>query len=405
MNEHPSKDIVGSYGDYLKGKNIVLCITSSVSSYKAVELARLLMRYGAEVYPVMSKNSLRFITPELMHWATGNKVITKLTTELEHIRLANHNKADLIIIYPCTANTLSKIACGISDSLITTIVSVALGTNIPIIIAPAMHEAMYLNPILRDNVEKLKKYVTFAGPTFAEGKAKLAEIEYVVDLSIRLLSESKLKGKKVLVTAGPTIEYIDPIRIITNISSGKFGVEIAKTAYRLGADVSIVYGHGSAIVPSYLDVIKVNTSKEMLEVVYRRVKEYDILIMNAAVADYTPIERNDKKIESNKELIIRLTTTEKIVDKVKDINDKVFLVAFKALYNVSDDILIEEGKKKKDKCKADIIFVNDLARKGNNMGSDYIEGFIISDEVTRIEPMHKSKAAKILLQHIESKIT
>ncbi len=159
MNEHPSKDIVDSDGEELKGKKFVLCISASVAAYKAVDLARLLMRHGADVHTVMSKSSNKLLTADLMKWATGNDVVTKLTWKLEHIQLANYRMSDLILYYPCTGNTLSKIANGIDDTPITSIASVALGSKIPIMIAPAMHEAMYENPILKENIEKLKEIV------------------------------------------------------------------------------------------------------------------------------------------------------------------------------------------------------------------------------------------------------
>ncbi|GIU72371.1 MAG: phosphopantothenoylcysteine decarboxylase [Candidatus Nitrosocaldaceae archaeon] len=407
MDKHPSKDIIGSYGDYLKDKKIVLCITASVAAYKAVDLARLLMRYGAEVYPVMSKDATRLVTPDLLHWATGNKTVTKLTKELEHIQLADYNRSDLIIIYPCTGNTISKIANGIDDTSITSIATVALGSKIPIIIAPAMHEAMYHNPILIENIKRLKRYATIIEPYIIENKAKIVEQEKIVDIAIRLLSKHKLKGKKILVTAGSTAEYIDPIRIVSSKASGKFGVEIAKAAYRLGLDVKLIYGYGNAIIPDYLDVIRVDTSKDMYDAVIDNINDLDILIMSAAVADYKPLRSEDAKIETsiNPKLTIDLVATEKIVNKVKDINPNLFLVAFKALYNVSKEELIEAAKKKMIECKADMIFANDVGKEGSEMGSDKIEGYIIDDEVKHVELQSKEKAARLLLDYIASKFS
>ncbi len=402
-NLHPSKDIMYSYGEYLKEKKIVLCITGSVAAYKAVDLARLLMRYGAEVYPVISKGATKLVTPDLLNWATGNKVITKLTKELEHIQVADYNRSDLIIIYPCTANTISKIVNGISDTLITSIAAVALGSRIPIIIAPAMHEAMYSNPILLENIERIKRYTKVIEPNMIEKKAKIADIEGVVDYSIRTLSEHKLKGKRVLVTAGSTVEYIDPIRVISSKASGKFGVEIAREAYRVGANVTLVYGHGNAKIPNYLDLIRVNTSDDMLNFIISNIKEYDILIMSAAITDYKSIKSSKSKIDTlnNPRLTLELESTKKIIDIVKDINPTLFLVAFKALYNVSDDELITHAKDKMRSSNANLVFANDVGRSGSEMGSDNIEGFIISnDEVKRIDLQSKSKVAKLLLDHI-----
>jgi phosphopantothenoylcysteine decarboxylase/phosphopantothenate--cysteine ligase len=404
-NLHPSKDIMYSYGDHLKGKKIVLCITGSVAGYKAVDLARLLMRYGAEVYTIISKGATKLITPDLLYWATGNKVVTRLTKELEHIKLADYNRSDLIIIYPCTANTISKIVNGISDNAITSIATVALGSKIPIIIAPAMHEVMYYNPIVQENIVKIKKYAKVIEPKHIEKKAKIADIESVVDYSIRVLSNHKLKDKRILITSGSTIEYIDPIRVISNKASGKFGVEIAKEAYRLGANVTLIYGHGNAKIPAYIDTIRVDTSEDMFNFIINNIKDYNILIMSAAITDYKPIKSSKNKIDTieNPRLTLELEFTKKIIDIVKDINRDIFLVAFKALYNVSDDELIAKAKAKLKESNANLIFANDVGRPGSEMGSNNIEGFIISNnDIKYVNLQSKSKVARILLDYIAS---
>ncbi|HET6457507.1 MAG TPA: flavoprotein, partial [Nitrosopumilaceae archaeon] len=217
MSKHPSLDIVGSEGTEFAGKKIVLCISGSVASYKAIELARLLMRHGADVICVASKAATNLIKPSYFKWATGNEVITQLTGDLEHIKVANYKQSDLIIVYPCTANTLGKLANGIDDTPISTVLSVGLGSKIPIVIALAMHEAMYENPAVVKNIEFLKKKVDFIAPIFVEDKAKAAEPDEVLDFILKKFgSSSILRGKSILITAGPTIEYIDPVRVITN---------------------------------------------------------------------------------------------------------------------------------------------------------------------------------------------
>src|SRR5919206_4059313 len=172
---HPSKDITGLEGDELVGKKIVLCITGSIAAYKAIDLARLLMRHGADVYSVMSKKvAPTLLTPDMMKWATGNCVVTKLTGDLEHISLADYNKSDLILVYPCTANTIGKMANGIGDTPVTSVLAVALGSKIPIMIAPAMHKSMYFNTFISANIQKLKKSgVQIISPLISENKAKL----------------------------------------------------------------------------------------------------------------------------------------------------------------------------------------------------------------------------------------
>ena len=220
-NKHPSLDIVESYGTELSGKKIVLCIAGSVAAYKALELARLLMRHGADVTCVASDAVTKLIQPDYFKWATGNEVVTKLTGDLEHIRLADYKQSDIIVVYPATANTLGKLANGIDDTPISTVLTVGFGAKIPILMALAMHEAMYENSAVLRNIEFLKGKIEFISPQMIEGKAKAAEPEDVLEYVLKKFGHSPiLDGKKILMTAGPTIEYIDPIRVITNQSTG-----------------------------------------------------------------------------------------------------------------------------------------------------------------------------------------
>ena len=220
MSKHPSLDIVESYGTELSGKKIVLCVAGSVAAYKSIELARLLMRHGANVKCVMSNASTKLIKPDYMKWATGNNVITKLTGNMEHIDLADYKRSDLIIVYPSTANTLGKLANGIDDTPISTVLTVAFGSKIPILMGLAMHASMYENPAVCKNMEFLKKRVGFVSPQMIEGKAKAPEPEDVLDFVLTKFGQSKrMKGKKVLMTAGPTEEKIDNLRVITNMST------------------------------------------------------------------------------------------------------------------------------------------------------------------------------------------
>ncbi|MBE43866.1 MAG: bifunctional phosphopantothenoylcysteine decarboxylase/phosphopantothenate--cysteine ligase CoaBC [Thaumarchaeota archaeon] len=407
MNEHPSKDIVGSDGKELKGKRIVLCISASVAAYKAVDLARLLIRHGADVHVVMSKSSKILLTPDLMKWATGNEVVDELTWKLEHIQLANYGVSDLIMYYPCTGNTLSKIANGIDDTPVTSIASVALGSKIPIMIALAMHESMYENPVLKDNIEKLKGLVEFIEPNIIEGKAKVAESEVVLNAILaKFDSNSKLKRKNVLITAGATIEYIDPIRVITNPASGKLGTAIAEEANRLGVNVTMICGRGSTIMPNNVRMIKVNTSDEMMDTVIDELQNnnYDIAIMTAAVSDFKPERFNYEKIDtrSNEQIIIKLKTTSKIVDKIKKVSPQTFLIVFKADFNVENEQLVKTAYTKMKECNADMIVANDVGRKGSGMDSDNIEVFLISKDKRIIHiPLQSKKAtAKKLLEEV-----
>lgn len=392
---HPSKDIVGSDETELADKKIVLCITGSVAAYRAIDLARLLMRHGADVHTVMTESTAAtLLHPEMMRWATGNDVVTKLTGNLEHIMLADYGMSDLIIVYPCTANTLGKVAAGIDDTPVTSVLSVALGSRTPIIIAPAMHEAMYDNKFIQQNVEKLKTQATFVEPSIEEGKAKVAEPQQVAAAAIRILSKGPLAGKRVIVTAGSTVEHIDPIRVITNASSGKMGIAIAQEAERMGADVTLIYGHGTEQAGG--KTIRVSTSEEMYNAVVSELssKKYDIAIMAAAVADYTPSRKSYRKIDTRagRTLELSLVATRKIVDEVKKKSSDTFLVAFKADYGVSDSVLVEKAFEKLQESCADIVVANDLGRKGSEAGSDKNQVFIVDKEKQVVHLPLESKA-------------
>ena len=237
LGEHTSKEIIGTRGSELNGRKIVLCMTGSVAAIKSPEIARELMRHGAEVYTVMSEMAQKIVHPYMMEWSTGNPVVTKLTGETEHVTLGGEHpdRADLILVAPSTANTIGKAAAAIDDTPVTTLLTTAIGAGIPIIIAPAMHASMYRHPIVMENVEKLRSIgVEVLMPRFEEEKAKIPNTVEIVEAVISKLTKSKdYKGLRVLVTAGPTREYLDGFRFITNPSSGKMGGAVAREALRL----------------------------------------------------------------------------------------------------------------------------------------------------------------------------
>jgi len=408
LRKHPSLDIVSSDGTELAGKKIVLCISGSVAAYKSIELARLLMRHGADVTCVASKAATDLIKPSYFKWATGNEVITKLTGNLEHIKIADYKKSDLIVVYPCTANTLGKLANGIDDTPISTVLSVGFGSKMPIVIALAMHEAMYENAAVRKNMEFLKGKVEFIGPNMIEGKAKASEPEEVLDFVLKKFgSSSKLRGKKVLITAGPTIEYIDPVRVITNQSTGKTGVLLASEFVSAGAKVTLIYGPGKELPPKGVKLVRVETSKEMFDAVRKEMKQkFDIVILAAAVSDYTPERSNKTKIKSipNK-ILIRLERSPKIIDIIKKIQKDVFLVGFKAEANTSREKLINEARKKLKESKADLIVANDIGLRKYKEKSDY-NNVIVVDMKKEIQTGWKKKLEiiRFIRKEIEKRI-
>ena len=358
---HHVKLIYATKSRKLVGKKIVLAIPGSIAAVECVKLARELIRHGAEVHAVMSESAQKIIHPYAMEFATGNKVVTEITGFVEHVELVgeHENKADLILVCPATANTISKIACGIDDTPVTTVVTTAFA-HTPIMIAPAMHSTMYEHPIVRENIEKLKKLgVEFIGPRFEEGKAKVASVEEIVYRVIKKLHRKDLAGKRVLVTAGATREYIDPIRFITNRSSGKMGVALAEEAEFRGAEVTLIKTRGS--VPSFVEKqMEVETVEEMFEAIERELssKRYDIVVLAAAVSDFAPKEKAGKKIKSGQTLLLELVPTPKIIQRVKEIQPDVFLVGFKAEYGVGEEELIEQAKKQIEKAKSDVVIAN-----------------------------------------------
>ena len=361
--KHPSLDIVSSHGVELAGKKIVLCVAGSVAAYKSIELARLLMRHGADVTCVVSDAASKLVKPDYFRWATGNEVITKLTGKLEHIQVADYGRSDLIIVYPATANTLGKLAAGIDDTPIATILTVGLGSKIPILTALAMHQSMYENIAVKKNINFLKDKVDFISPQMIEGKAKAAEPEDVLQYVLRKFGFSSiLHDKKVLMTAGPTVEYIDPVRVITNQSTGKTGVLLAAELVASGAKVTLVYGPGREEPPKGAKVIRVDTAKAMFDAVRNELrKKFDIVILAAAVSDYVPEKVEKSKIKSEKkQVMVRLKQAPKIIDQIKKWQKGVFLVGFKAEANVSRQALLREARKKILESKADLIVANDV---------------------------------------------
>ena len=407
MKRHPSLDIVESYGTELTGKKIVLCVAGSVAAYKSIELARLLMRHGANVKCVMSNASTKLIKPDYMKWATGNNVITKLTGDMEHIDLADYKRSDLLIVYPSTANTLGKLATGIDDTPISTVLTVAFGSKIPIVMGLAMHRSMYENAAVRKNIAFLEKKIDFVSPNIIEGKAKAPEPEDVLHFVLRKFGQSKiLKGKKILMTAGPTIEKIDPIRIITNHSTGKTGVLLASELVSAGAKVTLVYGPGITEPPKGAKIIPVQTVTDMFNEVKKQMKKkFDIVILAAAASDYIPKNQYSKKIKSTKNsLTIELKKAPKIIDHIKKLQKDVFLIGFKAETDISKKELVVRAKQKLRDSKADMIIANDI---GENYFKDtrYNELLIIDSEtVVTIGRNKKEKIAKLICKNIEKRI-
>jgi phosphopantothenoylcysteine decarboxylase/phosphopantothenate--cysteine ligase len=403
------KEMKSSLGRELEGKKVALCVTGSVSCFKSVEIARLLIRHGADVRPVMSQAATKLVTPALLTWATGNDAVTQLTGAVEHVWLAGENKerVDLVLIAPCTANTLGKLAYGIDDTPVTSLASVALGSHIPIVVAPAMHEPMYSNPVVLENIERLKGVgVVFVEPRLEEGKAKLASAEDILFVVASLIGKKQLKGRRVLVTAGPTREFIDPIRLITNPSSGKMGFALAAEAKLMGANVTLVTGPTQLLPPPVDKVFKVVTTEEMLEKVFwvMQSSEVDLAIFAAAPSDYRPAKTSSLKINSRARprLSLKLVLNPKIVAEVKKKFPSAVIVAFKAEYGLTKEGLVAAAKQLKANSGADVVVANDASVVNTAFESDTNQGLILGfrDEIVEIPFSSKRSFASNVLDYL-----
>lgn len=411
--KHPSKDILGSKGDELKGKRIALCITGSVAATQSPKVARELMRHGAEVYPVFSPMAQKIIHPNLMEWATGNKPITEIDGRIDFISLTESpEKVDLVLIAPATANTIAKLSSGINDTPVTAVTIAAYSSGTPILIAPAMHKNLYDYPSTQENIKKLEGWgYEFIQPKIEEGKAKFADVEEIVKTVILKLTEKTMANLKVLVTAGPTYEYIDPIRVITNKSSGKMGIALAEEAKKRGAKVTLVYGPGTEKPPSNIKTIMVETSKDMFDVVISELKKdfYDILIAAGAVADFTPKNVFNRKVSTDKisELTLTLKPTRKIIDEAKKVSPKTFVVGFKAEYNLSDEKLADKAYERLIKSGIDLMVANDVGREKVGFGYETNEVLIVDKEknVLKVSLTEKEIVAKKVLDFVLIKMS
>ena len=377
--------------------NIVLCVTGSIAATESIKLARELRRGGADVKCFMSDDACKIIHPNAMEFATGQKVVTELTGEIEHVK---YSRNDLILVAPATANVISKFAYKIADNPINSLLITAYGYKTPILFVPSMHDSMY--KAIASNIENLQKEgINFVKPRMEESKAKFPKLDDIVLNSFRAIGTNKdFKDKKILISLGGTYEAIDPIRGISNKSSGKMGLALAKEAYKRGAKLKLISGNIDVDLPKSLDTIFTESSKEMNEKTKELASKYDIFIATAAVSDFAPIEKENSKISSSFDLSLKFKPTEKIIKQIKDINPKIFLVGFKAEYGISDDEMIKLAKEQIKTVGTDLVVANDVSVKGCGFGSDNNEVILIDDDIFKIEISSKDEIAKVIFDRI-----
>ena len=360
----------------LKDKTVVIGVSGGIAVYKTLDVVSRLRKLGVNVNVIMTKSATEFVTPLSFQSLSQNYVVCDMfedpkTWDVEHISLAK--RADVFLIAPATANVIGKIANGIADDMLTTTV---MATKAKVLIAPAMNTNMYENPILQRNINTLKELgYNFVEPESGRlacgdtGKGKLASPETIVDEVVKLLSKGQdLKGKSIIVTAGPTVESIDPMRYITNRSTGKMGYSIAKEAIERGADVTLITGPTNLTPPQNLKkLVKIESAKDMYEAVLANLDENDVVIKSAAVADYKPKNYSNKKIKkSDDDLVIELDRNKDIAQEIGKIKNNKILVGFAAETND----LIENASLKIKKKNLDFIVANDLTKEGAGFGVD-----------------------------------
>ncbi|HLB71566.1 MAG TPA: bifunctional phosphopantothenoylcysteine decarboxylase/phosphopantothenate--cysteine ligase CoaBC [Candidatus Methanoperedens sp.] len=378
----------------LEGRTIVLGITGSIAAVKCIELAREFMRHGACVHAVMSREAQKIIHPEAMRYATGNKVITEITGDVEHVEFCGlGGKADLLLIAPCTANTIGKIAHGIDDTAVTTFATTAFSSGIPIMIVPAMHETMYNNPMVIENIGKLNQLgIEFINPSMEEGAAKIAEKEEIVLRVERALGKKTLAGKRILITGGATAEKIDPVRILTNRASGRTGIELALEAFRRGAEVTLV--HRGCIGLQGICEFDVESAKDMRETVIQELGNgYDLLISAAAISDFT-VAAFENKIKSDKEITLTLKPAPKLIKEARLRFPELRIAGFKAETGVTEEELIRRAQDSMQASDLGFVVANDVARGG--MGTEENDVYIIDHEVRHVSGTKRMIAEEIM---------
>ncbi len=390
----------------LQGKTVLLGVTGGIAAYKMPNVARMLKKLHCNVHVLMTQNATNFITATTFETLTGNKCLIdtfdrNFEFSVEHVALAK--QADLVLLAPVTANVIGKIANGIADDMLTTTV---MACPCKVLVAPAMNHNMYLNPIVQDNLEKLKRFGYEIIPPVVgmlangdTGTGKLPSEETLVEYVIRELAHEKdMKGLKVLVTAGPTQEAIDPVRYITNHSTGKMGYALAKRAMLRGADVTLVSGRTSLEPPMFVKNVPVVSAKDMYEAVTSVAAEQDIIIKAAAVADYRPATVSEEKIKKSEgEASIALERTDDILGTLGKNKGRTFLCGF----SMETEHMLENSRKKLAKKNLDMIVANNLKVEGAGFGTDTnVLTIITEDAQEELALMSKEEAADKVLDAI-----
>ena len=393
----------------LKGKTVVLGVTGSIAAYKIANLTSMLTKLHCEVHVIMTKNATNIINPITFETLTAHKCLVdtfdrNFNYNIEHVALGE--KADVVLVAPASADVIGKMAAGIADDMLTTTI---LACKCKKIVAPAMNTNMYENPVVQANLKKLKEFgmevIEPASGMLAcrvEGKGKLPSEEVLLEYILREIQfEKDMTGKKVLVTAGATQEAIDPVRYITNHSTGKMGYALAKIAMRRGADVTLITAPTNLPAPLFADVVPVVSAQEMFDAVKERAPQMDIIIKAAAVADYTPVSVSDEKIkkkDGDLSLPMRRTT-----DILAYLGEHRKPGQFICGFSMETENLVENSKKKLQKKNADLIVANNLRDEGAGFGTDTnVVTLVMEEGIVELPCMSKEEVAEAVLDAIQN---
>lgn len=393
----------------LKGKTVVLGVTGSIAAYKMANLTSMLTKLHCDVHVIMTKNATNIINPITFETLTAHKCLVdtfdrNFNYNIEHVALGE--KADVVLVAPATANVIGKMAAGIADDMLTTTL---LACKCKKIVAPAMNTNMYENPVVQANLKKLKEFgmevIEPASGMLAcrvEGKGKLPSEEVLLEYILREIQfEKDMTGKKVLVTAGATQEAIDPVRYITNHSTGKMGYALAKIAMRRGADVTLITAPTNLPAPLFADVVPVVSAQEMFDAVKECAPQMDIIIKAAAVADYTPVSVSDEKIkkkDGDLSLPMRRTT-----DILAYLGEHRKPGQFICGFSMETENLVENSKKKLQKKNADLIVANNLRDEGAGFGTDTnVVTLVMEEGIVELPCMSKEQVAEAVLDAIQN---
>lgn len=395
---HPSRAIRSNTSSLLEGKRIALAVTGSIAAVETVKLARELIRHGAEVVPFASEAALGILHPHALEFATGREPVTELTGQVEHLWGAK-GEVDAVLLAPATANSIAKVAQAIDDTPVTSLVGTTLGHG-PVIVAPAMHEQMLDNPATTEHLETLEERgARIVEPLMEEEEAKMAPIGSIVEHVLAELGPDPLDGRRVLVVTGSTIEDIDAMRVVTNKSTGRTGIALASEAFRLGADVTLWFGHGHAEVPENLPIERFVTVGDLVEMA-PSAGDYDWVLLPAAISDFRGKKAEGKR-SSGEEQTLELVPTEKVLPRLRDALDEADregkLVGFKAEGGYDEDELVEKAKRFRKENRADAIVANRL----EDVDVDRTTVHLVTDGDARTFSGSKEAVARDLLLRLD----